>query len=207
MSQLIACKSDSGIILAADSKAVSVDESGSLVDDEIERLIPLSDHTAILTGGAAAGAQMCHRLKSFIADEGLDDIKEVYRAALPFLASEYEQFMRKTCRFQPLDPLHQVNFILAGFSPADPIDPFKLYLLWTRKKLPLLDGEEIGNVFTLPRIIRLEYRISQLAGEHAGFDPILSVVREGLEQQAANQEEVEKPLLYAILDRNGLRRV
>jgi hypothetical protein len=205
MSQLIACKTNSGIILAADSKAVSVDESGSLVDEKIERLVQLSDHTAILTGGAAAGAHMCQRLKRFIADEGLDDIKEVYRAALPFLASEYEQFMRKACQFQPLDPLHQINFILAGVSPADPIEPFRLYLLWTRKKLPLLDGEEIGTVFTLPRVIRLEYHISRLVSENAAFDRIMTVVREGLQEQAAMQEEVEEPFSYAILDRNGMK--
>jgi hypothetical protein len=207
MSQLIACKSSRGIVLAADSKAVSVDDSGTLVDDEIERLIPLSKHTAILTGGAAAGVKMCRSLKDFIAGEGLDDIKAVYQAALPFLASEYEQFMRKICRFHPIDPLHQVNFILAGYSPADPIEPFSLYLLWTRKKLPLLDGEEISTVFTLPRVIRLEYRISQLAGEDAGLDRILSVVQEGLEQQAAAQEEIDRPFSYAILDRDGLRRI
>jgi len=207
MSQLIACKSSDGIVLAADSKAVSVDDSGSLIDEQIERLIPLSEHTAILTGGAAAGVKMCRRLKDFVTGEGLDDIKAVYQAALPFLASEYEQFMRKTCRFQPIDPLHQVSFILAGYSPADSSEPFHLYLLWTRKKLPLLDGEEINTVFTLPRVIRLEYRIGQLVGEKADPDRILSVVREGLERQAAAQEEIDQPFSCAILDRGGIRRV
>jgi hypothetical protein len=207
MSQLIACKSSGGIVLAADSKAVSVDDSGSLIDEQIERLIPLSEHTAILTGGAAAGVKMCRRLKDFVTGEGLDDIKAVYQAALPFLASEYEQFMRETCRFQPIDPLHQVSFILAGYSPADPNEPFHLYLLWTRKKLPLLDGEEINTVFTLPRVIRLEYRIGQLVGEKADPDRILSVVREGLERQVAAQEEIDQPFSCAILDRGGIRRV
>lgn len=207
MSQLIACKSSDGIVLAADGKAVWVDDGGALVDERIERLVPLSGHTAILAGGAAAGVKMGRRLKDFISGEGFDDIKAVYQAALPFLASEYEQFMRKTCRLQPIDPLHQVSFILAGYSPDDPIEPFHLYLLWTRKKLPLLDGEEINTVFTLPRVIRLEYRIAQLVAENAAPDQILAVVREGLERQAATQEEVDKPFSYAILDRDGIRRV
>jgi hypothetical protein len=35
----------------------------------------------------------------------------------------------------------------------------------------------------------------------------LSVVREGLERQAAAQEEIDQPFSCAILDRGGIRRV
>ena len=37
---------------------------------------------------------MCQSLREFIQQEGLHTIEEGYGAALPFLATEYERFMR-----------------------------------------------------------------------------------------------------------------
>ena len=119
MSQIIACKNKKGIILASDSKAVDFDLQGNLVECSIKRLCQLTTHTAIMTGGSAAGEKMCESLKDFVRQENLIDIEDVYHAALPFLASEYERFMRKACEYLPVDPINQVHFILAGYSAKD----------------------------------------------------------------------------------------
>ena len=97
MSQLIACKTENNIVLAADSKAVDVDTYGNLIELRIDRLHQLSEYSAILTGGAAAGETMCQALRNFVIQEDLYYIDEIYRAALPLLSTEYERFMRKTC--------------------------------------------------------------------------------------------------------------
>ena len=45
----------------------------------------------------------------------------------------------------PIDPIHQVSFILAGKTEKDQKMPFRLYYLWTKKKLPQIDGDEISQ--------------------------------------------------------------
>lgn len=165
----------------------------------------LSRHTAILTGGAAEGAEMCHVLKLFIEEEGLDEVQDVYGAALPILAGEYEKFMRRECEVMPIDPIHHVFFILGGYTERDQQQPFRLYLLWTKKKLPQLDGDEISYSFTAPRIMGLEYRLNQLCKEEKPLDQILTEVRSGMKKMAQTQEEVGPPFSYAFITEEGFR--
>lgn len=207
MSQLIACKTPHGIALGADTKAVDVDANGNLIELKVDRLHQLSQYTAILNGGAAAGDAMCQALKNFIHEENLRYVDEIYQAALPFLASEYEHFMRKHCEVQPIDPIHQVNFILGGYSPKDNRNPFQLYLLWTKRKLPLLDSDEIGAAFTVPRIIKLEHRLHRLATRGAGLDEAMTEVRRALEGQAEVNEEISAPLHFASIYEDGFKRL
>ncbi len=207
MSQLIACRNEQGVVLAADSLAVDFDTKGTMIAVRTERLVPLTGDAAILTGGAAEGAGMCQALKRFIADEGLRDVQDIYRAALPFLASEYEQFMRKKCQVLPVDPLHHVHFILAGVDSKDSAQPHRLYLLWTKKSLPQLDGDEIGLAYTIPRRMGLEYTLGQLCRENKPLDEILRTVRKHMEALGQHQEEVGAPFTYAVITRDGLRQV
>jgi uncharacterized coiled-coil protein SlyX len=207
MSQLIVCKSKDGIVLGADSHAVIVDAAGDPQDVTINRLIQLSSHSAILSSGASIGENMCRSLREFIAKEDLRGVSAIYAASLPFLATEYERFMQRACEVVPLDPLHQVSFILAGYDEADMKDPFRLFLLWTKKKLPQLDGDEITSVFTVPRIMRLEYRLSRLRQSNASLEQFLTEVQNTLEKQAAALQEVVRPFHYALITAEGFRSV
>jgi hypothetical protein len=206
MSQLIAVKNANGIVVAADSKALDSDTSGNITEHSINRLIKLSDYTAILAGGAVAGELMCRSLKEFIAEERLRDVEAVYTAALPFLASEYQQFMRKSCEVLPFDPIHQFHFILAGYSGKNKRNPFQLYLFWTKKKRPQLDGDEISAAFSVPRSIRLEHRLNKLALSNAALEEVYAEVRSGMAKQAETQEDVAGPMAYAVITRDGFQR-
>jgi hypothetical protein len=68
MSQLIVCRNMNGIVLAADSKALDFVSPEKGTEVEITRLLQLNKQTAILTGGAVEGYQMCKKLKSFVED-------------------------------------------------------------------------------------------------------------------------------------------
>jgi len=205
MSQLIACKTREGIVLGADGKAVDVDGNGNLIELKVERLHQLSEHAAILNGGAVAGENMCHALKKFVDEENLQQIDEIYTAALPFLASEYERFMRRAFEVPAIDPVHQVTFILGGYTERAPHNPFRLYLLWTKRKLPLLDSDQIGSAFTVPRVIKLEHRLHKLATSEAEIDAVMSEVRKGLEILAEKDDEISEPLSYAYITRKGFK--
>jgi len=207
MSQLIACRNAHGIVLAADSLALDLDRKEAMVPVKTERFLPLGDHAAILTGGAPEGTGMCRTLKRFIAEEALRNVEDIYRAALPFLASEYELFMRKKCQVLPVDPLHHVHFILAGVSSQDSAQPYRMYLLWTKKSLPQLDGDEIGLAYTVPRRMGLEYTLGQLCKENKPLEEILLMVRRHMEKLGQEQDEVGPPFTYAVITQEGVRVV
>lgn len=207
MSQIVACRTDTGIIFAADSNAFDVNANGEIVEVKINRMLQLTSNTAIVTGGAAEGEMMCRNLKDFISEENLTAVDEVYEAALPFLASEYENFIRKKCEFLPINPIHQVYFILGGYSPNQTSKPFQLNLLWTKMKLPQLDGDEISSTYTVPRLIRLEYRLSQLSRENRPLQDILPEIRSHLEEQAEIHDEISGPFSYAVIDRKGFKKI
>jgi 20S proteasome alpha/beta subunit len=207
MSQLIVCKTPLGLVFGADSKAVDVDLNGSLIELKVERLHQLSEYSAIMNAGTAAGEHMCRALKHFIHEENLTYIDEIHQAALAFLTTEYEKFMRKTCEVQPIDPIHQVTFILGGYTAGQTAEPFKLYLLWTKRRLPLLDIDEIGTSFTVPRIIRLEHRLHQLASQKTDLDKAVTEVLRGMEIRAERDDEVSEPLHFAVIQKSGFRRL
>ncbi len=207
MSQLIACQNANGIVLAGDGKAVDFEPSGEMIELKVDRLVQLSKHTAILTGGAADGVEMCHALKNFLSEEKLDDVHDIYGASLPFLSTEFERFMRKRCEILPVDPIHHVYFVLAGYTAKDPQHRFRLYLLWTKKKLPQLDGDEISYAYTAPRIMGMEYKLNQLAKENVPLNQILSEIKKGMEKIAKTQEEVGPPFSYAFITEQRFRRV
>ena len=207
MSQIVACRTDTGIILAADSNAFDVNPKREIFEVKINRMLQLTSNTAIVTGGAPEGEIMCRTLKDFLSEENLTAIDEVYKAALPFLASEYEKFIRKRCAFLPIDPIHQVYFILGGYSQNKTPKPFQLYLLWTKMKLPQLDGDEISSAYTVPRLIRLEYKLNQLSKENKPLKDILTEIRSHLEEQAEIHDEISAPFFYAVIDRDGFKKI
>jgi hypothetical protein len=207
MSQLVVCQSKDGMVLAADGRAVDFDTEGKLLHLNVDRLVQLNQWTAILTGGAAEGVEMCLALKSFLKDESLIDVQEVFKAALPFLGTEFERFMRKRCEILPVDPVHHVHFILAGYTGRDLQRPFRSYLLWTKKKLPQLDGDEISFAYAVPRIMGLEYTLNRLIREKAPLDRLLSEIKKNMGQLAKTQDEVGPPFIYAFITEKGFQKV
>jgi hypothetical protein len=202
MSQIVVAKNIHGIVLAAENRALQLDESGTEISFQVNRLLPLTTHCALLTAGAAEGAEMGNALKSFIQGEGLNDVEELYGASLAFLATEYERFMRKKCELLPIDPIHQVSFVLAGKTARDPAMPFRLYFLWTKKKIPQLDGDEISFAFSLPRRMGLEFQLNKMCKENASLKEILKKVKEGMER-LKGQGEVGSSLSYAMITQEG----
>jgi hypothetical protein len=202
MSQIVVAQNIHGIVLAAENRALQLDENGKEISLQVNRLLPLTTHCALLTAGAAEGTEMGNALKSFIQGERLNDVEELYGASLAFLSTEYERFMRKKCEVLPVDPIHQVSFVLAGKTAKDQAMPFRLYFLWTKKKLPQLDGDEISFAFSLPRRMGLEFQLNRMCRENAPLKEILEKVKEGMER-LKGQGEVGSSLSYAMITEEG----
>jgi len=199
MSQIIVAKNIHGIILTAENRALQLDESGKEISLQVNRLLPLTTHCALLTAGSAEGIEMGNALKSFIQGEKLNDVEELYGASLAFLSTEYERFMRKKCELLPIDPIHHVSFVLAGKTSRDPTMPFRIYFLWTKKKIPRLDGDEISHAFSLPRRMGLEFQLNKMCKENASLKEILKKVMEGL-RHLKSQGGVGSSFSFAMIN-------
>jgi len=202
MAQILAAQNSHGIVLAAENMAVQLDDTGKEIPFLMNRLLPLTSHAALMTAGAAEGMEMGNALKLFIEGEKLNDVQELYGATLAFLSTEYERFMRKKCEMLPIDPIHQVSFILAGRTEKDTARSFRLYFLWTKKKLPQLDGDEISHAFSIPRRMGLEFRLNALCKENAPLREILDRMKEGIEK-LKGQGEIRFPVSYALMTQEG----
>ena len=202
MSQIIVAQNVHGIVLASENRAIQLDERGNEISLQINRLLPLTSHCALLTTGAAEGMEMGNALRNFLEGEKLNDVQEIYGAALAFLSTEYERFMRKKCELLPVDPIHQVSFVLAGRTEQDQTMPFRLYFLWTKKKLPQLDGDEISHAFSLPRRMGLEFQMNKMCQENTPLKEILKKMTEGMEQLKI-KGEVSGPFSFGMITREG----
>ncbi|MBP1700244.1 MAG: hypothetical protein H6Q41_5432 [Deltaproteobacteria bacterium] len=199
---MIASQNVNGIVLAAENMALQLDDTGKEISFLMNRLLPLTSHAALMTAGAAEGVEMGKALKIFIEGEKVNDVQELYGATLAFLSTEYERFMRRKCEILPIDPIHQVSFILAGRTEKDTARPFRLYFLWTKKKLPQLDGDEISHAFSIPRRMGLEFHLNTLCKENAPLREIADRMKEGIEK-LKGQGEIRFPVSYAMITQEG----
>jgi len=202
MSQIIVAQNVHGIVLAGENRAIQLDEKGNEISLQINRLLPLFPHCALLISGSAEGRDMGSALKNFLVEEKLNDVQDIYGAALAFLSTEFERFMRKKCELLPVDPIHQVSFVLAGKTERDQAMPFRLYFLWTKKKLPRIDGDEISNAFSLPRRMSLEFQLNKMCKENAPLKEILKKMTEGMEQ-LKSKGEVSGPFSFGMITQEG----
>jgi len=202
MSQIIVAQNVNGIVMAGENRATQLDETGKEIQLDVNRLLPLTSHTALLLAGAAEGRDMGNALKDFLLGEKLNDVQDVYGAALAYLSTEYERFMRKKCELLPVDPIHQVSFVLAGRTERDQKMPFRLYFLWTKKKLPRLDGDEISNAFSLPRRMGLEFQLNKMCKENTPLKEILKKMTDGMEQ-LKSKGEVSGPFSFGMITKEG----
>jgi len=205
MSQLIACRNSHGVLMGSDGQAPVFELDGKVHQMEVARMVTLSPYTIILAGGAADGVEMCDTLKQFISDEGMEDVQDIYGAALPFLATEFERVMRKKCEVIPVDPVHQVHFILGGVTFQDEQQPFRLYLIWTKQKQPRLDGDEIGVAFSIPRLMGLEYRLERSCHGNVPLEDLVPELKSSMEEQSKENPEIGPPYSYAMITKEGIK--
>ncbi len=204
MSQMIVCRSPKGIVMGAEAHDMDIDDQGRIQESPMHRLFQLNALSVLMVGGGAESASMGASLQSFMSHERFDAIEDVYAAALPFLATEYEDYMKRHCERLPIDPIHQIYFILAGHSPRNPSNPFQAHLIWTKRHLPLLDGDSILSAYAVPRLIRLEVQLNRMCQENHRLDDIFSVMRSQLQQKAQREN---RPLEadYAVITSEGIQ--
>ncbi|MFP4088276.1 MAG: hypothetical protein ACLFUL_15960, partial [Desulfobacteraceae bacterium] len=97
--------------------------------------------------------------------------------------------------------------IMAGRSKETAEDLYRLHLIWTKKQLPQLDGDEITSVFAVPRSFRLETKLNRLCQEDTPLQQILSEVKNALSKLALDQDEIGGPFHFAFIGQQGFQEV
>lgn len=192
-----------GALVVADGRAIGWNPDGSIVTVQLDRVIPVGKKAVIAAGGAPDAVDMAKKAAVFVEEEGLERLDGIFRSLVAFLAGEYDNFMRKKCEIVPLDPTHYIHFLLAGYDDTE--EAFKMFLIWNKKKLPTLDGELVGPVFSIPRIMSLELKLMQMVKDGAGIEELIKEVRNRISSIENISDDIGPPWKYTLITRAGIK--
>ena len=207
MSQLIACATVGGIMVASDSKAEFFQPDGTIRTITQERLMPVSSHAVLASAGAWEAHDICKEFAKFAKSEGLTDIDALVDAAIPFFTGKHDEILRKICTISPPDPIINMYLLLAGYSPKTPENPYKIFVIWDRPKPPKIEYNQAAHIFTLPRRMGLEFTLNSLVAQGAPLAKVVDTVKAGLEKLAAQDEALGPPYQYVTVTDQGVYQV
>ena len=87
MGQLIACAAAEGVLVASDSRTVFFEPFGEERFITVERLIPVTSHAVLASAGNWEAAEICRGFAEFAKDEGLVEMDDLIKAAIPFFTA------------------------------------------------------------------------------------------------------------------------
>jgi len=207
MGQLIACAAPAGILLASDSRTEFFEPGGEQLFVTVERLIPVGSHAVLASAGAVEGHELCRDFAAFAKEEGLTGIDALMEAAMPFFAGRYDEVMRKMCEKLPVDPLHNMYLVLAGFSAKTPERPGRLFIIWNRPQPPKIEFNQVTNIFTLPRRLGLEFKLSQMLAKKAPLTEIAGAAKAAMDKLAGQDEFLGPPFHFLTITTAGVTEV
>ena len=207
MGQLIACATSEGVLLASDSRTEFFEPDGAEKFLTIDRFIPVAAHAALASAGAVEAHDLCRDFAAFARDEGLKDIDALMDAAMPFFTSRYDEVMRKMCEKLPVDPLHNMYLVLAGYAANQLEHPARLFIIWNRPKPPKIEFNQVTNIFTLPRRLGLEYKLSQMIAKKAPRAEIVAVAKAAMDKLAGQDEYIGPPFHFHTITAGGVKKV
>lgn len=207
MGQLIACAAPEGVLLASDSRAEFFGPGGEETFIAVERLIPVGTHAVLASAGAVEGFDLCRDFADFAKDEGLTDVDALMEAAMPFFTGRYDEVMRKMCEKLPVDPLHNMYLVLAGYAANHPEHPARLYIIWNRPKPAKIEFNQVTNIFTLPRRISLEFKLTQMLAQKAPLGEIAGAAKAAMEKLAGQDQYIGPPYHFLTITAQGVQQV
>jgi hypothetical protein len=177
MGQLIACVSETGIVVATDSRAELFEPGKEERFITLDRVVPVTSHAVLVSAGAWQARDVCLDFAAFAKDENLTDIEALIDAAIPFFTSRVDDILRKMCETLPPDPIINMYMLLAGYSIGSAKNPGHLFIIWDRPKPPKVEYNRVTNIFTLPRRMGLEFSLKKLVEGKAPLSEVAGMVK------------------------------
>jgi hypothetical protein len=218
MTQVIACSTPDGILLATDSQATWFDQTGAIRHFNLKKILRLGTHTAMVSAGIGIGVEIGSAFQEFLQERSVEGIEEVLRFAPPFFTDRYVRFLRE--RETDLDlsrPSHDgesdepspwtgIYFILAGYSFKDREQPYHLHLLGSEEKGDCIIPYSTSPILLIPRSLSMEKRLETqcLAGSSMGH--LLSLSKSFLKKRCM-EGEVGPPFYFATITRAGFKEI
>jgi hypothetical protein len=207
MSQLIACATVGGILVASDSKSEFFEPDGKVRFITQDRIIPVTSHAVLASAGAWEAQDICKEFAGFAKAEGLTDIDGLIEAAIPFFTGKYDEILRKICTISPPDPIINLYLLLAGYSPKTPDNPYKIFVIWDRPKPPKIEYNQVTHIFTLPRRMGLEFTLNSLVAQNAPLAMVVDTAKSAMEKLAAQDQSIGPPYHYLTVTDQGVHQV
>lgn len=218
MTQVIACSSPEGILLATDSLATWFDETGVMRHFNLKKILRLGSHAAMVSAGIGIGVEMGSAFKKFLQERRVEGIEEVLRLAPPFFTDRYAKFLRERKmdldRSRPLNdgesdepsPWRGVYFILAGYSFKDRQQPYHLHLLGSDETENGIIPYSASPILLIPRSLSMEKRFEAQRQTGSSIGSLLSLCKSFLKKRSIDGE-VGPPYYFATITRAGFREI
>lgn len=218
MTQVIACSTPDGILLATDSRATWFDQRGAMRHFKLKKILRLGSHTAMVSAGIGIGVEIGSAFQKFLRDRRVEGIEEILRFAPPFFTDRYVRFLREKETdldlSKPSDdgesdepsPWTGVYFILAGYSFKDRQQPYHLHLLGSEEKGDSIISSSTSPILLIPRSLSMEKRLETqcLAGSSIGH--LLSLCKSFLKKRCT-EGEVGPPFYFATITQAGFKEM
>jgi 20S proteasome alpha/beta subunit len=219
MTQIIACSTREGIVLATDSRATWFDEAGEMRHFNLKKLLRLSSNSAMLSAGAGIGVEMSFSFQDFLQRQGAEAIDDIVTMALSFFTDQYEKWLRQRGMRHPSFiptadeadgaslPLNEVYLILAGYSLKDRARPYVLHLFSSEGERISIKPVSTSQIIVVPRSLSIERRLEALREMESPLDQLLSLCKSFLQKRSAEEEEVGPPFYFATITPDGYKEV
>jgi hypothetical protein len=218
MTQVIACSTADGILLATDSLATWFDQTGAMRHFNLKKILRLGSHTAMVSAGIGIGVEIGSAFQEFLQERRVEGIEEVLRYALPFFTDRYVKFLRE--REMNLDlsrssddgesdepsPWGGIYFILAGYSFKDRQQPYHLHLLGSEENGDSITPYSTSPILLIPRSLSMEKRLEAQCLTGSPIGQLLSLCKSFLRKRSADGE-VGPPFYFATITQAGFREV
>lgn len=203
MSQLVACCSGEGLVVAADRR-VAVDLRGQRQVHEIRKLFPLGSSAVVATSGAAVGIAVSRNLHRFLRRRASPPFEDLEAYALSVFQKEYAEFVRQGEEwFRSHPDAHRLSYVLLGGRQQDDTWALRFYASEAHhepyRRLPTV------SVVTAPRRLGLEGRLGLAVRQGASPESLRDAALEGLRIICRKDDAVGGPFDWAAFGRDGSR--
>jgi len=204
VSQIILYQASAGIFLATDSRAVQLTSGGEPVYLEVNKLFPLGPRTLLATVGAGYGLALCGDFEKRVRQMRVLDTEDIMEQALAFFPAAVERYRQKPASSPQDRELQRLYLVLAGHQGAPGRSRFPFVVLASEHDADPLHPLQTGHFVCIPRQLKIEYRLQQLAPDQVSLDQVEELCARYLAQMARNTEDLAPPFHLARITERGL---
>jgi hypothetical protein len=218
MTQVIACSTPEGIVLATDSLATWFDQTGTQKHFNLKKILRLGSHSALVSAGLGIGVEMGLSFQRFLRDRRAEGIEEIVRLSKPFFNDLYGNYLREKKGVPFVDrvkdedpeersPLSAVYLLIAGYSFKDRGQPYHLQLLGSDEEGISIRIYPIAHTVLIPRSLSMERRLEDERQRGSSILHFLDLCQTFLKKRSGEEGEVGPPFYLATITPAGLQEV